>query len=398
VIPESAVPSPTSILQSIKPYVFTTLIARKRAVEAEGHRVLDLSLGSPDQPMPPGLVEAVARAAQDTKSHGYPVMIGEPAFHEAFNSFITRRFGVTFETPAEVVPTAGAKEAIANLVAAYCEPGDAMLITDVAYPVYERAVLASGADLVRLPVTADNDYWPNLHAVDPDHARRAKFLLLNFPNNPTGAVTTRERWSEAVEFCRRNDIILISDIAYSELVHDGPPAPSVFEVDGAREVAIEIHSGSKNFSMAGMRLGVVCGRRDVIAALNSYRTLVGYGTPTIVQRAGAYAFANAEELSAGIRAGYRARFDAAVTGFAEAGMTVVPPKAGMYLWIPVPEGTSDWEVTERLLAEEHIVVTPGSGFGPGGAGYIRISMVAEPAVLRDASRRAAVAWTTPAAR
>src|SRR5690606_10349535 len=174
-IPESAVPSPTSILQSIKPYVFTTLIARKRAVEAEGHRVLDLSLGSPDQPMPPGLIEAVARAAQDTRSHGYPVMIGEPAFHEAFNAFMTRRFGVTFEIPAEVVPTAGAKEAIANLVAAYCEPGDAMLITDVAYPVYERAVLASGADLVCLPVTDHNQYWPNLDAVDPDHARRAKF-------------------------------------------------------------------------------------------------------------------------------------------------------------------------------------------------------------------------------
>lgn len=391
-------PRPTRILQSIQPYVFTTLIGKKRAVEATGAKVLDLSLGSPDQPMPPGLIESVARAARDTRSHGYPVMTGEPAFHEAFNDFITRRFGVTFETPAEVTPTAGAKEAIANLVAAYCEPGDAMLIADVAYPVYERAVLAAGADLVRLPVHGADDYWPDLAAVPDDTARRAKFLLLNFPNNPTGAITTRERWSEAVDFCRRHDIILISDIAYSELVQHGPPAPSVFEVDGARDVAIEVHSGSKNFSMAGMRLGVVAGRRDVITTLNSYRTLVGYGVPTIVQRAGAYAFANAEELSAGIREGYRARFAAAIEGFAESGLTVKPPAAGMYLWIPVPEGTTDWGLTERLLAEERIVITPGSGFGPGGTPYVRISMVAEPSVLRDAGRRAAHAWLSPAAR
>lgn len=395
-LPESAVPRPTKILQAIQPYVFTTLIGKKRAIEADGTRVLDLSLGSPDQPMPPGLIEAVAAAARDTRSHGYPVMTGEAAFHEAFAGFVSRRFGVALDTPAEVVPTAGAKEAIANLVAAYCEPGDAMLVADVAYPVYERAVAACGADLVQMPVHAANDYWPDLNAVSDADARRAKFLLLNFPNNPTGAVTTKARWAEAVEFCRKHDIILISDIAYSELVQHGEPAPSVFEIEGSRDVAIEIHSGSKNFSMAGMRLGVVCGRRDVITALNSYRTLVGYGVPTVVQRAGAYAFAHAEELSRGIREGYRARFEAAVAGFAAAGMTVTPPAAGMYLWIPVPAETTDWQLVEWLLAEERIVVTPGSGFGPGGAGYIRISMVAPPEVLHDAGRRAAAAWSAAA--
>ncbi|HRP07557.1 MAG TPA: aminotransferase class I/II-fold pyridoxal phosphate-dependent enzyme, partial [Gemmatimonadales bacterium] len=315
-------PSPTRILQSIQPYVFTTLIGKKRLIEAEGHRVIDLSLGSPDQPMPPALIESIAAAARDTRSHGYPVMTGEMAFHEAFAGFMQRRFGVSLDIPSEVVPTAGAKEALANVVAAYCEPGDAMLTADVAYPVYERAVAASGADVVRMPVRAAEQYWPDLDAITAADAARAKFLLLNFPNNPTGAVTTRERWAEAVEWCRRNDVILISDIAYSELVQHGDPAPSVFEVEGAREVAIEVHSGSKNFSMAGMRLGVVCGRRDVITALNSYRTLVGYGVPTVVQRAGAFAFAHAEELSRGIREGYRERFAAAVQGFADAGVTV----------------------------------------------------------------------------
>ncbi len=385
-------PSPTRILQSIQPYVFTTLINKKRAVEADGTRVLDLSLGSPDQPMPDALIAAVQEAVADRRAHGYPVMAGEMGFHEAFGRFMQRRFGVTLEVPAEVTPTAGAKEALAHLVAAYCEPGDAMLITDVAYPVYERAVAAAGADVVRLPVTAETAFWPDLAAVDPADARRAKFLLLNFPNNPTGAVTTREKWSEAIAFCARHDIILISDIAYSELVYDGEPAPSVFELEGAREVAIEIHSGSKNFSMAGMRLGVVCGRRDVIAALNNYRTLVGYGVPTIVQRAGAFAFDHAEELSGVIREGYRQRFAAAVAGFADAGVTVTAPTAGMYLWLPVPAGTTDWEVTERLLAEQRIVITPGSGFGPGGAPYIRISMVAAPEVLREACRRIATPW------
>jgi LL-diaminopimelate aminotransferase len=262
----------------------------------------------------------------------------------------------------------------------------------VAYPVYERAVAASGAELVRLPVLAANGYWPDLAAISPDHSRRAKFLLLNFPNNPTGAVTTRARLAEAVEYCRRHDIILISDLAYSELVQTGEPAASIFELEGAREVAIEIHSGSKNFSMAGMRLGVVCGRRDVISALNDYRTLVGYGVPTVVQRAGTFAFSHAEALSEVIREGYRDRFAAAVAGFADAGVNITPPTAGMYLWIPVPAGATDWEVTERLLAEERIVITPGSGFGPGGAGFVRISMVAPPEVLREACRRAAAPW------
>jgi LL-diaminopimelate aminotransferase len=286
------------LLRAVKPYVFTTLIARKREIEATGVRVLDLSLGSPDQPMPEALIAAVAAAVEDRTAHGYPVMTGEGAFGDAFAAYMQRRFGVTLDPTSEVVPTAGAKEGLAHLVLAYCESGDAMLITDVAYPVYERAVAAAGADLVRLPVTAESGYWPDLDAVDPAVARRAKFLLLNVPNNPTGAVTTRERWAEAVAFCRQWDIILISDIAYSELVHTGEAAPSVFEVEGAREVAVEIHSGSKNFSMAGMRLGVVCGRADVCAVLNNYRTLVGYGVPTIVQRSGAFAFAHAEALSA----------------------------------------------------------------------------------------------------
>lgn len=385
-------PSPTTIQQTIQPYVFTTLLEKKRQVEAAGHRVVDLSLGSPDQPMPRALMDAFRDAVEDTTAHGYPAVFGERAFHEAFGGYMERRFGVRLELPAEVVPTAGAKEALANLVATYCEPGDAMLIPDVAYPVYERAVASTGATLLRMPVRATEGYWPDLAAISDADARRAKFLLLNFPNNPTGATAAREQWAEAIAFCRRHDIILISDLAYSELVLDGPPAPSVFEVAGAREVAIEIHSGSKNFSMAGARLGVVCGRRDVIAALNAYRTLVGYGVPTVVQRAGAFAFAHAESLAQGIRAGYRERFAAAVAGFADAGVVVTPPRAGMYLWIPVPAGMSDWDVTERLLAVEHIVVTPGSGFGPGGAGFVRISMVAAPERLRESCRRAAAAW------
>ena len=169
-------PAPTKILQSIQPYVFTTLIAKKRALEAAGHTVLDLSLGSPDQPMPPALIEAIGEAAKDTKAHGYPNMTGELAFHEAFAAFMQRRFGVSLEIPAEVVPVAGAKEGLANLVAAYCEPGDAMMITDVAYPVYERAVAASGADLVRLPVNAAHGYWPDLSAISAHDARRDAYL------------------------------------------------------------------------------------------------------------------------------------------------------------------------------------------------------------------------------
>ncbi len=386
-------PAPMRRLQEIPPYVFITLAAKRQARKAAGGSVLDLSLGSPDQPTPPAIIEALAEAARDTTRHGYPHFRGEPAYLEHFADFHARRFGVTLDPSTNLVPTAGAKEALAQICRAYCDIGDVVLLADVAYPVYYRAVMASGAEVVDMPVTAEGEWWPDFAAIPVENARRAKLMILNFPGNPTGGVTTREKWAEAVAYCRAHDILLVSDLAYSELVHSGPPAPSVFEVEGAMDVALEVHSCSKNFSMAGLRIGMVVCSPDVCNILNEVRNLTGYGAPTAIQRAAAYAYEHAESCSAIIRAGYRERFDAAVAGFASGGLTVVPPVAGMYLWLPVPEGRTDWEVTDALLEQEGILLTPGSGFGVGGRGYLRISMVAPPTVLKSACRHAASAWS-----
>lgn len=393
----NAVPVPTQRLQQIKPYVFATLAAKKRTLQAGGATILDLSLGSPDQATPAPIIDALAEAARDTTRHGYPNMQGDPRFKTAFAAFLKRRFGIVVEPISQLVPTAGAKEALAQIVQAYCGEGDAILIPDVSYPVYERAAMAVGAEIVQLPVSAEQGWWPDLAAVPADVRQRAKILILNYPNNPTGATTTLEHWAEAVEFARANDILLVSDLAYSELTYDGPPAPSVLQLPGAIDVAIEVHSCSKNFSMAGLRVGIVVGRPEVCRALDACRNLVGYGAPTVVQLAAAYAFDHAETLTTMLRAGYRARLDAAIAGFAAGGHDVALPQGAMYLWVPVPAGMTDWDVTETLLAREQLVVTPGSGFGPGGAGYIRISMVAPPEVLREACERAASVWAGAAA-
>ncbi|MEO5799899.1 MAG: aminotransferase class I/II-fold pyridoxal phosphate-dependent enzyme [Gemmatimonadales bacterium] len=385
-------PVPTERLQQIKPYVFATLAEKKRARLATGATIVDLSLGSPDQPTPQPIVDALVAAVQDRSRDGYPDFSGDVTFKRSFAAFLGRRFGATVDPMTQLVPTAGAKEALAQVIQTYCNAGDVVLITDVAYPVYERAAMAVGAETVALPVSADDGWWPDLGAVSAELRRRTKVLVLNFPNNPTGAVTTLARLAAAVEFARANDILLVSDLAYSELTFRGDPAPSVLQVPGALATAIEIHSGSKNFSMAGLRVGMVVGNPEVCRALNVCRSLVGYGAPTVIQLAAAKAFERAEELSSLLRAGYRARFEAAGTGFADGGFPVELPAAAMYLWLPVPAGMTDWEATELLLAREGIVLTPGSGFGAGGAGYLRMSMVAPPAVLEDAARRAASLW------
>ncbi len=386
-------PRATRRIQEIPPYVFAVLAERKRIALQSGPPMIDLSLGSPDQPTPAPIIEALRAAALDTTRHGYPPMTGDPGFKRAFAAWMGRRFGVTVDPETEVVPTAGAKEALAHLIATYCGEGDVLLIPDVAYPVYERAAIAAGADTVLLPVTAAGGWWPDFSAIDPAVLRRAKILLLNYPNNPIGATATLAQWTEAVAFARQHDLLLVSDLAYSELTFDGTPAPSVFQVPGAHDVAVEIHSGSKNFSMAGLRLGIVTGRAEVCTLLNKYRNLVGYGAPTVVQLAGITAYDQADALAAGIRAGYAERFKAALAGFAEGGHDIgASPAAAMYLWLPVPAGMSDWEFVERLMAEERIVATPGSGFGPGGNGYVRFSMVAAPDTLREACRRAAGMW------
>jgi LL-diaminopimelate aminotransferase len=338
--------------------------------------------------MAPGVIEAAQRAAADLGRHGYPPFRGTPEFLAAASAYMADRFGATLDPDREIVAVSGSKEGIAHLLHAFCGPGDVVLVPDVYYPVYARAPMLHGAEPVLLPVRAPS-FLPDLDAVPAEALRRAKVLIVNYPNNPTGAVCDLAFLARCVEFARRHDLLLVSDLAYSELTFDGYRAPSVFEVPGAHDVAVELHSCSKAFNMAGLRVGFAAGAGPACDTLMAYRSNVGYGTPWVAQGAGAHALAHHAEFSAAVAAEYRTRRDAVYGALAAAGWDVTPPRAAMYAWLPVPDGYDDWGWVRAGIDEAGVVVTPGLAFGPGGAGYFRISFVQPAAVLADAVARLA---------
>jgi LL-diaminopimelate aminotransferase len=382
-------------LRSLPPYVFSELDRLKAAARGRGATLVDLGIGSPDQPMAPGVVQALADAAREAGMQGYPPFLGAPRFFDAIGHFMQSRFGVTVDAPRESIALSGAKEGIAGIISALCGPGDVALIPEIFYPVYARAVWLAGAEVRWIPMRASNGFVVDLDAISKEDARRARLFVANYPNNPTGARVEREFFDRAVAFARRNDLLFISDLAYSEITFDGTPAPSALESEGAKEVTLEFHSCSKTFSMAGLRIGFAVGNVAAVEALAAYRSNVGYGTPTVVQHAAAYALDHRHELVPPKVAEYRARRDAMIGAFTAAGWDVEMPLASMYLWLPVPEGVDDWTWVTTLIDLDGIVVTPGVAFGDGGGGYFRISLVRDAPTLaaaatKIAARRAAM--------
>lgn len=325
-------------------------------------------------------------AIRDPATHGYPPFRGTPRFFESVERYMSSRFGVSVDGPTEALALSGAKEGLAHLVMALCGPGDLALIPSIYYPVYARAVWLSGAEVRWVPMRESDGFVVDLDAIAPVDARRARLLIVNYPNNPTGARVELEFFERAVQFARANDVLLVSDLAYSELTFGGTPAPSALECAGGRDVTVEFHSFSKTFSMAGFRIGFAVGNSDAIEALAAYRSNVGYGTPTAVQQAAAFALDHYRTLVAPTARAYESRRDAICAAFAEAGWRVPVPTASMYLWLPVPLGVDDWDWVQMLIDQDGIVVTPGVAFGEGGRGFFRMSLVREERVLADAAR------------
>ena len=395
-------PAPLATLTALPTYVFAELDRLKGAARArrEGAGLaplLDLGIGSPDQPTAPEIVAAVQAAAADARRHGYPPFRGTPEFLEAAATFVADRFGVTLDPGREVVAVSGSKEGIAQLLAAYCGPGDVVLVPAVYYPVYARAPIAHGAEAYFVPTPAPA-FLPDLEAIPADVLARARVLVVNYPNNPTGAICDLTFLARCVDFARRHELLLVSDLAYSELTYDGHVAPSVLELPGAREVAVELHSCSKTFSMAGLRIGFATGNAAALDALLAYRTNVGYGTPWIAQAGGAHALARHRTLVPPTVAEYRRRRDAVYAALAAAGWEATPPRAAMYAWLPVPDGHDDWQWVRTAMDEAGVVVTPGIAFGRGGAGYFRLSFVRPAAELAAAVERLAALVGVGAAR
>ena len=381
--------TPLPSLATLPPYVFSELERRKHVARAAGHQFIDLGIGSPDQATPAGIIEALKIAATDSVTNAYPPFRGGTRLLTSATNYMLSRFGAEFSPETEAIALAGSKEGIAELLLALCGPGDVVLAPSLSYPVYVRAPMMHGAEVCLVPMDPARRWQLDFSSIPAATLQRARVLIANYPNNPTGAVTTVADLAELVEFARRHNLLLLHDHAYAELSFDGNPAPSVFEVPGARDVAVEFHTCSKSFNMAGMRAGFVVGRQDALDALLAYRSNVGYGVSMPIQHAAAYAIDNVRALTAPIVAEYQRRRDALYDAFQSSGWDVAPPKGAMYAWLPLPDGVEPWDAVDRMLMEAQVMVTPGLAFGEAGARWFRMSLVAPADDLRAAALRVA---------
>ena len=378
---------PTHRLAELPKYVFAWLEDLKSAAKARGADLIDLGIGSPDQPTPQPIVDAIVAAYADPHTHGYPPFRGTREFTEAVAAFMKRRFGVEIDPEYEVVCLSGAKEGVAHATIAFADESTISLVPDICYPVHSRATGLAGGRTHLMPLRAARGFLPDLGAIPLDVVREARLLLLNYPHNPTGAVAPIDLYAEAVAFCRKHGILFISDLAYSELTFDGYVAPSALQVTGAKEVTIEFHSFSKTFNMAGSRIGFAVGGRSLIDALYAVRTNMGYGTPVPIQTGAAYALDHVRELKAPVVERYRQRRDTLLDGFRSLGWEVDPPHATMFVWLPVPARFAAQQWTEYLIDKADVVVTPGNAFGPGGERFFRVSLVGDTLTLQTAVER-----------
>ena len=383
------------LLSAIPQYVVWDLDARRAAARAAGRTLIDVGIGSPDQPIAPVVVEAMQRAAAERALSGYPYFKGDPAFFAAVTRYMDERFAVRLDPTRELIALAGSKEGLAELVLASVNPGDVVLIPAVHYPVYARAPKLAGATAVCVPTLPDGRL--DLDAIAPDDLTRARMLVVNYPTNPTTATVTLAEYERLVAFAQRHALLLVSDLAYSELSFDGFVVPSVLQVPGAHAVAVELHTCSKSFNMAGVRIAFMAGNAQAIETLDQYRANIGYGVSTFAQRAGTAAFTHHATIVPPVVAEYRARRDALVGAFHAHGWPISTPMATMYLWLPIPAGFDDWGWVDALIAGPGVVVTPGIAFGEAGRGHFRISFVQPPdALARAAALIASVTSPVPA--
>jgi LL-diaminopimelate aminotransferase len=375
-------------IQSLPPYLFAEIDRLKREVAARGVDLISLGIGDPDTPTPEPIVARLRAAAGRPANHRYPDYEGLPAFRQAAATWMAERYGVRLDPATEVVSLIGSKEGIANMAVAFVDPGDVVLVPDPGYPVYHIGTHFNGGITYRLPLRRENAFLPDLGAIPTDVARHAKLLWLNYPNNPTGAVAPRAFLEEAIRFCERYGIILCHDAAYAEIYYGERP-PSVLELPGGRDVAIEFHSLSKTFNMTGWRVGFAVGHPELIAGLGKVKTNVDSGVFQAVQEAAIAALESDPAVVDGLRALYRERRTVLVDGLCRIGLACEPPGGTFYVWVPVPRGMKAKDLALRCLEEAGVVVTPGNGFGDAGEGYIRLTLCSPVARLREAVERLA---------
>ncbi len=375
-------------LQKIPPYLFVELDRLKNEKIKEGADVIDLGIGDPDIPTPQEIVDVAKRALEKSEYHRYPANPGSLFFRKACADYMQRRFGVTFDPESEVVALIGSKEGIAHFPLAFVNPGDIVLCPDPAYPVYHLGTIFTDGEPYYMPLTWENDFLPDLGRIPKDLWRRTKILWLNYPNNPTGASATKDFFKETIALAKKHDFIVAHDSAYVELYYEDPPL-SIFEVDGAKDVAIEFHSLSKTFCMTGWRIGFAVGKRELVQGLAKVKSNIDSGVFTALQEAGAYALSNLEKIVPPLRRIFQERRDVFSQELKKLGFEFKKPSATFYLWVRVPQGYTSSDFCKKLLQELAVVVTPGNGFGASGEGYFRVALTVGVERLREAVKRLA---------
>ncbi|NRR04223.1 aminotransferase class I/II-fold pyridoxal phosphate-dependent enzyme [Brevibacillus sp. RS1.1] len=376
---------PSKRLNHLSADIFSEMDARKREV-AKTRTVYDLSIGSPDQQPDEKLLQTLIHAIWQPNSFRYPLSEGTAAFREEVARWYQYRFGVELAPDGEVHSLMGSQDGLAHFALAWTDPGDIVLVPDPGYPIYEGSVHLAGAVPYRMPLRAENEFLPKLTDIPEEIAARATFMILNYPNNPVSAVATLAFFEEVVAFAKRFDIIVVHDLAYSEMVFDGYQAPSFLQVPGAKEVGIEFNSFSKSFNMAGCRIAYVVGNADIIKPLAIVKSNIDYGVFLPVQQMAIEALRKDRESGGEntVAPVYQERRDVLLGALAKAGWSIPSPKATMFVWAAVPNGWTSREFAFALLEQAGVVVVPGSAFGEEGEGYVRIALVQPPEVLLEA--------------
>ena len=374
-------------ISNVPPYLFAEIDKMRSQLISSGVKVIDLGVGDPDMPTPKRILKAFHKAVNDPRTHNYPPYEGIKEFRQAIADWYKKRFNVDLDPEKEVLSLIGSKEGIAHIFLSFVDQGDYALIPDPGYPVYNVATIFAGGIPYPMPLLKSNGFLPNLKAIDKEIVKKAKLMFINYPNNPTSAVAGKEFLAEAVDFCRKNNILLCSDLAYSEVAFDGFRPMSVLEIPGAKDIAVEFHSLSKTYNMTGWRIGMAVGSSYAISALSIVKTNIDSGIFKAIQLAGVEALKGPQKEIDKMNKIYEGRRNTLIDGLNSLGWKMEYPKATFYVWAPVPAGFTSASFVKHLLEKTGVLVVPGSGYGKNGEGYFRTSITADRKKIAEAISR-----------
>lgn len=374
-------------LQNIPPYLFHEINKKKRELEEQGVQVIDLGIGCPDLPTPKHIVERLKSEMDDPNNFKYPGYSGCSEFREAVAHFYKERFDVSLDAESEILALIGSKEGIGHFISAVVDPGDIVLIPNPGYPVYQAATYLANGVPYSMPLLKENGFLPDFSSLPMDVVQKAKLMFLNYPGNPTAAVADENFFREAVTFAKQNGIIIAHDAAYQMVTFDGYKAPSILQVEGAKEVAVEFGSLSKTYNMTGWRLGYATGNKAALSLLSIVKSNMDTSQFLPIQKAGATALLSDQRCVEEYNLIYQERQDAMIAALRDIGIDTDAPKGSFFIWAPVPDGYTSGEFASKVLEEAGVIVTPGTAFGEYGEGYFRISLSVPTNKLLEAANR-----------